>query len=146
MARSKENLAFADRLKQALARSPKRIETPSELALQFNLHHQGAQITNQAAQKWLTGLNKPTLEKIETLADMCRVSAQWLLYGTPEKRSAAKHLLQKSNNTAPTPSEVKLLVGFRQLSDFQQELIVSLVEQMALNQNLWCDTHSREKD
>lgn len=146
MARSKENLAFADRLKQALARAPKRIETPSELALQFNLNHQGSQITNQAAQKWLAGENKPTLEKMETLAGMCRVSVQWLRYGIPEVGPLQKANLQKAKSETPAPTERDLVLNFRQLSEFQQNLILSLVEQMTLNQRMWVNTAPQDND
>ena len=72
-----ETQAFAGRLRQALTRSPQQIRTPSELALHFNLNH-GKQVTNQAVQKWLAGHSKPSPEKMETLARLCHVSAQWL--------------------------------------------------------------------
>lgn len=146
MARSKENLAFADRLKQALARAPKRIETPSELALQFNLSHPGAQITNQAAQKWLVGDNKPTLEKMETLAGMCRVSVQWLRYGIPETGPLQNANLQRAKPETPAPTEGNLVLNFRQLSEFQQNLIVNLVEQMVLSQRMWINTAPPDND
>ena len=61
-----EKREFADRLKQALKRGPKKIKTPSELALQFGLR--GKSVTAQAAQKWLTGAAMPTPDKIAAKA------------------------------------------------------------------------------
>ncbi|OYZ84678.1 MAG: hypothetical protein B7Y03_02415 [Polaromonas sp. 24-62-144] len=75
--------AFAERLKTALKRLPKSIETATELAHQFNLKHQNEPITPQAAQKWLQGTAFPTTDKLQTLADWLNVSAHWLKNGTP---------------------------------------------------------------
>lgn len=140
MARTPDNLAFAQRLKQALKRSPKKIETPSELALQFNLNHPGNQITNQAAQKWLAGDNKPSPDKIETLAAMLNVSVQWLRYGIPESRPAQRgqsSTKAATNNDAATPTESQLLGRYRLLSEHQQGLITDLIEQLALDREMW---------
>ena len=140
MARTPDNLAFANRLKQALKRSPKKIETPSELALQFNLNHSGNQITNQAAQKWMVGDNKPSADKIETLAAMLSVSVQWLRYGIPETRptqrgsSSAKAATKRD---APAPAELALLDRYRVLSEHQQGLVADLIEQLALDREMW---------
>ena len=103
-----ETQAFAGRLRQALTRSPQQIRTPSELALHFNLNH-GKQVTNQAVQKWLAGHSKPSPEKMETLARLCHVSAQWLCYGIPD---APDDLL---------PAEQMLLERFRSLSLHQRK-------------------------
>lgn len=46
-----EKTAFAERLKLALTRSSKKIETATELALQFNLRHPNDPVTQQAVQK-----------------------------------------------------------------------------------------------
>jgi len=142
MARTQDNLAFAGRLKQALKRSPKKIETPSELALQFNLSHQGSQITNQAAQKWMAGDNKPSPDKIETLATMLDVSAQWLRYGIPESRAAQRGSSSHrtaTNQDIPTATEMQLLDHYRLLSEHQQNLVADLIEQLALERKVWSD-------
>lgn len=140
MARTPEKMAFADRLKQALTRSPKRIQTPSELALQFNLVHSGGQITNQAAQKWLSGENRPSPDKIETLAKMLNVSCQWLRYGIPEQRTADKRsgeAAETEDAKNPTADELRLLGRYRRLSAHQRELVADLVEQLALTEEMW---------
>lgn len=142
MARTQDNLAFAGRLKQALKRSPKKIATPSELALQFNLSHPGSQITNQAAQKWMAGDNKPSPDKIETLAAMLNVSAQWLRYGIPEPRAAQRESSSHrtaTNHDAATATEMQLLDHYRLLSEHQQNLVADLIEQLALERKVWSE-------
>ena len=131
MAPNPETLAFSKRLNQALTRCTRPIRTPSELALYFNLHHDGQQVTHQSAQKWLDGRSKPTPEKIETLARLCRVSPQWLRYGIPETPVVSMG--------APVivpgllPAEQTLLERFRSLSAYQRQLVGDLVAQLALD-------------
>lgn len=140
-----DNQAFAERLKQALTRGPKKIDSPSELALQFNLIHPGSQITNQAAQKWLSGVSKPTPDKIDTLAAMLNVSTQWLRYGIPETQpvaSTARKLVELSIDNL-TVSDRRLLQRYRLLSEHQQELIIDLVEQLALDREMWANSPDR---
>jgi transcriptional regulator with XRE-family HTH domain len=140
MARNQETQAFADRLKQALKRSAKKMGTPSELALQFNLRHPGSQVTNQAVQKWLSGNSRPTPDKIETLAALCNVSAQWLRHGIAEARPRAPQSLADRAGVEPlTAGEQVLLQRFRSLSAHQQELIADLLEQLSLNLEMWRD-------
>jgi hypothetical protein len=59
-----EKLAFAERLKQALTRSSKKIDSAAELALQFNLRNPSEPVSAQAAHKWLTGRTMPTVDKM----------------------------------------------------------------------------------
>jgi len=131
MAINPETQAFAKRLKQALTRSPRQICTPSELALYFNLNHTGQQVTNQAAQKWLAGHSKPSLEKMETLARLCRVSVQWLRYGIPETPVVPADAPVAVSGLLP--AEQTLLERFRSLSAYQRNLVAELVAQLALD-------------
>jgi len=131
MATNPETQAFAKRLKQALTRCPRQIRTPSELALYFNLNHTGQQVTNQSAQKWLEGHSKPTLEKMETLARLCRVPLQWLRYGIPETLDIPADALIGVSGLLPV--EQTLLERFRSLSAYQRQLVAELVGQLALD-------------
>jgi transcriptional regulator with XRE-family HTH domain len=141
MSSSDEKEAFALRLKQALKRSLKKVETPAELALQFNLRHENESITPQAAQKWLTGLSRPTPEKIKILSDWLNVSEQWLRYGIPEKLSpqSTRPVSKKAatNRDAFSDEETKLILRIRSLSAHQRYLIAETVEQFALGQEMW---------
>lgn len=130
-----EKLAFTKRLKLALKRSNKKISTPAELALQFNLRHPNESITAQAAQKWLTGKAKPTADKIATLADWLTVSAHWLSFGAANGVQIITTMRQSKThvnmNASLSDSEIYLVTQLRQLSAHQQTIITELVEQLA---------------
>jgi transcriptional regulator with XRE-family HTH domain len=136
-----EKLAFSDRLKLALKRSKKKIDSPSDLALQFNLRHSLDPVTAQAAQKWLNGKASPTLDKIETLASWLNVSPQWLRYGIPEakptKPSKPLSKTSASNHVAPNTAELKLIFRIRNLPESRKQLVLEIVEQFSIEQEIW---------
>lgn len=134
-----EKKAFAARLKQALRRSSKKIGTASELATQFNLRHPAESITPQAAQKWLAGTARPTIDKIRTLAEWLDVSEQWLRYGvTDMKRSRPVKNARISEQTIhPTSDELELIRRIRRLSAYRRQLVEGVVEQFALDGEIW---------
>ena len=136
-----EKLAFTKRLKLALKRSNKKITTPAELALQFNLRHPNESISPQAAQKWLAGKSKPTADKIDTLAKWLAVSPHWLRYGSASGEQSIPPMRQTKSHTninaSLSDSEVILVTQLRQLSEHQQLLIAELIEQLAAE---WRDT------
>jgi transcriptional regulator with XRE-family HTH domain len=139
-----EKAAFTERLKLALTRSQKKIETATELALQFNLRHPNDPVTNQAVQKWLTGKACPTSDKIETLADWLGVSAHWLRFGAPtevkRKRALGKRKILVEEETAALSSEEsRLMARYRQLSPHQQNLVAELVAQLTLDKVIQYD-------
>ena len=141
MSTQDEKIAFAERLKQALKRSRKKIETAADLALQFNLRHQNDPITPQAAQKWLAGKSHPTPDKIATLADWLNVSPQWLRHGIGEKaRPQATRLLSKeptADSGTISDDERQLIQKMRLLTDHRRYLITQLVQELALEQEMW---------
>jgi transcriptional regulator with XRE-family HTH domain len=134
-----EKKAFAQRLKQALKRSSKKIETASELATQFNLRHPAEPITPQAAQKWLSGTARPTVDKIKTLAEWLAVSEQWLRYGVTDMKRSRPPKGAKAGDEAirPTPEELELLRRLRQLSEYRRQLVEGVIEQFALDGEIW---------
>lgn len=135
-----EKKAFATRLRQALKRSSKRIETASELAIQFNLRHPAEPITPQAAQKWLTGSARPTADKIKTLAAWLDVSEQWLRFGvTDMKRPRQPTQPQGAETIVPTEEELELVGRLRRLSAYRRQLIEGVIEQFSLDQEIWKD-------
>jgi len=130
---------FAERLKLALTRNPKPIDSSAELAVQFNLRHPGSPVSQQATHKWLTGQARPTQDKISTLAEWLGVSAHWLRYGVPESQTTISDGVLREVTGAryqidPGREEdvMRLLEGFCQLRPVQRQLIVSLVEQLLL--------------
>ena len=142
MLKPSEKQAFAKRLKQALKRSSKKVETGTELALQFSLRHSES-ISPQAAQKWLTGQTLPTLDKIEVLAEWLNVSVQWLRHGIAEQKpiaSQGKKLPKKNVPPAqPTEDELNLLARIRTLPEHRRYLVNEIVEQFALDGEMWRD-------
>jgi transcriptional regulator with XRE-family HTH domain len=137
-----EKAAFSERLKLALTRSRKQIDTATELALQFNLRHPNDPVTPQAAQKWLSGKACPTADKIETLADWLGVSAHWLRFGSPSednrKRSTGKRQIKsQASISALSGDESRMIERFRYLSPHQQSLIADLINQLVLEKEIW---------
>lgn len=136
-----EKLAFAERLLIALKRGPKSIETATALANQFNLRHPNEPITTQAAQKWLTGKAMPTPDKIETLAEWLKVSAHWLRNGPPpapnKKPSGTGKRPSSAGSSGLSEKESKLLTRLRQLSEHQFFLVAELVDQLAVEREIW---------
>lgn len=138
-----EKQAFAARLRQALKRSPKKIQTATELAVQFSLRHPNAAITTQAAQKWLTGKARPTPDKIETLAQWLDVSPLWLRHGVPDPAPPARrkpHILAEPaapGAMLPSAKEQELLRRLRAMPEARRHLVEEIVEQFALDGEMW---------
>ncbi|CAM5318936.1 transcriptional regulator [Eoetvoesiella caeni] len=136
-----EKQAFTARLKQALKRSPKKVATATELALQFNLRYKGEAVSQQAAQKWLTGKSRPAPDKIETLANWLNVPVQWLRYGIGEKTlppATEMRAREPSPGFEPlTEEEIALVQRIRGLSAHRKYLITEIVEQFALDREIW---------
>jgi len=134
-----DKAAFSERLRSALKRAPRSIQSAAQLAHEFNLRHRGDSVTDQAAQKWLTGKARPSPDKLETLAEMFGVTAYWLRNGSPP--APARKQQGKKPAHAPafgrlTEAEAKLLAKLRTLSAHQVHLISELVEQLAVEREL----------
>ncbi|URF05043.1 transcriptional regulator [Cupriavidus campinensis] len=133
-----EKQAFANRLKQALTRSSAKIESPSELALQFNLRHQGEPITPQAAHKWLSGRTMPTTDKLGTLANWLDVPLQWLRFGIPETTAKPRRKpAKKSDLGNMAADETELIMRLRAMPEVRRKLIMDLVQQLSLDGEMW---------
>lgn len=132
-----EKLAFAERLKQALTRSSKRIDTAAELALQFNLRNPSEPVSAQAAHKWLTGRTMPTVDKMETLANWLGVPLQWLRYGIPESAGKPKKNAKANELGTLTADEAELIVRLRAMPEVRRKLVLDLAEQLSLDGEMW---------
>lgn len=132
-----EKRAFSERLKQALKRSPKKIETPTDLATQFSLRSNES-ITPQAAQKWLSGRAVPTADKIRTLAEWLDVSEAWLRYGVADApRPARGRPPVMREPPMPSAEELLLLERLRRLPEARRRLVEEIVEQFLLDGDVW---------
>ncbi len=141
MSKVDEKQEFATRLKLALKRSRKKIETASELALQFNLRHPNQSISQQAAHKWLSGKSRPTRDKIETLAKWLDVPVEWLRYGVSSSRRGyamfepAHSLIE--NPATLSADELKLLTQLRSMPEHRRQLILEIAEQFFIDGHIW---------
>lgn len=131
--------AFAERLRLALTRSSRPVESAAELAVQFNLRHEGVPVTQQAVHKWLSGKSCPTPDKVATLAAWLGVSTHWLRFGSPESGAAPLRLTTGERVTSryadklePDVDEQGLLAAMRKLTPHQRRLIIELVNQLLL--------------
>src|SRR4051794_21105690 len=81
MTPSIEREGFSERLQQALRNADYSMDSPTQLAREFNIRFEGRPITVHAARKWLVGEAIPTQEKLRTLAHWLGVPAEWLRFG-----------------------------------------------------------------
>jgi transcriptional regulator with XRE-family HTH domain len=126
--------AFSERLKLALRRAKKAVQSPTDLAREFNLRSSESSVTVQAAQRWLAGTSMPTPDKIEILAAWLDVSPHWLRYGNPERKSPAK---VKTTDLVGLPvAEQTLLSHYRQLTPRQQSVVSDLLLELAFKTEL----------
>lgn len=140
MPTAEEKQAFSLRLKQALKRSNKKINSAAALAIQFNLRYKDDPITTQAAQKWLKGQAFPRIEKIATLAEWLNVSLHWLRFGVPEERpsaSGARSARKAQEPTPPTSKELEILTTLRQMPEDRRNLVFELIDTLSLDQKMW---------
>jgi transcriptional regulator with XRE-family HTH domain len=126
-----EKAAFTKRLEFALRRSPESVQGATELALRFNLRHEGNAISPQTAHKWLTGRAIPTNDKLATIAKWLNVEQHWLHYGpAPAKpSSAAKEEIVKAAKKL-SPELINLAAKIQELPPHRRYLIEELIAQL----------------
>lgn len=120
-----EKAAFSKRLKLALRRSSEPVQGATELALRFNLRHNGEAVTAQTAHKWITGRAIPTNDKLATIAKWLNVDEHWLHYGPPSKTA-----LPAPPSSTPAPELIALAVKIQALQPHQRYLVEELVDQL----------------
>ena len=130
-----EKRAFAKRLKQALTLGPKKIETPSELAAQLDLL--GQSVTAQGAQNWLAGAAMPTSDQIAVLAKWLNVSEKWLRYGITDETQPSRRPVAMREPHQPSAAEWTFLERLRRMPEARRKLVEDLVEQLALDAEVW---------
>jgi transcriptional regulator with XRE-family HTH domain len=139
MRSANEKKEFSQRLKQAMGNSRKRITGPSELADAFNLNHHGTSVSPQAAYKWLNGTSIPTMDKVQTLAEMFKVPVQWLRLGIPGPAKAQPKPGSRDSGRqfTPTSDELQILLRLRQMPSHRRHLLVALVADLSLDHEAW---------
>jgi hypothetical protein len=142
MPTKEEKAAFTRRLELALRRSAEPVHGATELALRFNLRHQGNAVSAQTAHKWLSGRAIPTNDKLATLAEWLNVNQHWLHYGAPPGTTwkASEEQTPYSATASKTPAArhagkpsseaLALAVKIQSLPPHQRYLLEELVEQL----------------
>ncbi|MGB7192466.1 MAG: transcriptional regulator [Collimonas pratensis] len=126
-----EKAAFTKRLEFALRRSPESVQGATELALRFNLRHEGNAISPQTAHKWLTGRAIPTNDKLATIAKWLSVDQHWLHYGpAPSKSTAEIRDAAAKGAKKVSPELINLAVKIQELPPHRRYLVEELVEQL----------------
>lgn len=74
------------------------------------LYAKGITVSNESVRKWFAGESRPTIENVTALADILKVDASWLQFGT-DSQMAAKE--QKARN-AEADGSVNLIAGLIQ--------------------------------
>lgn len=119
-----EKHAFAERLKEALARSPDGLMGPTRLANAFSRRHPGdSPVTPQTTHKWLSGQAIPSRDKLRTLSEWLGVSEHWLHYGPPPRSRA----LPPDADYPLTTEALVLARKIEGLSPRQRDLVQELV-------------------
>ena len=135
-----EKREFAERLRQAMGRSRKRVQTPTELANAFNLRYHGKSITIQAAYKWINGLAAPAPDKIAVLAEIFGVPVQWLRFGiadVPKATSRSVTTKEIGKPVVPTTEELQMLARLRAMPAHRRKLLADLVLDLSLEHEAW---------
>ncbi len=130
-----EKREFAKRLRKALKLGPRKIDTPSELAAQFDLL--GKPVTAQAAQKWLAGTATPTPDKIAALAKWLDVSEKWLRFGVTDEIQPPRRPVALREPHQPSASEWTFIERLRRMPEARRRLVEELVEQLSLDSEIW---------
>jgi transcriptional regulator with XRE-family HTH domain len=126
-----EKAAFSKRLEFALRRSSESVQGATELALRFNLRHEGNAVSPQTAHKWLTGRAIPTNDKLATIAKWLNVDQHWLHYGPAPSKPVATVKDVAAKGVKKLPLElINLAAKIQELPPHRRYLVEELVEQL----------------
>ncbi len=113
-----ERAQFAERVNTALAARDMPVSA-TVLQRTFNERYPELAISVHAARKWIMGESIPAQARLRALADVLRVSANWLRFGEEAEASKSKSL---------SAQEHMLVQQFRKLSDTQRTHVLALVQ------------------
>lgn len=114
---AQERLLFSERLRQALRHAEYSLDSPTQLAREFNVHFAGNPVTVHAARKWLQGESIPTQEKLRALASWLDVPADWLRFGSAESDASGE-----DKNNKVDPRDAKLLSRLQKLDEHHRQI------------------------
>ena len=94
--------------------------SPTIVQREYNIRSNQPPITAHAARKWLMGEAIPTQDRIKILADWLNVSPSWLRFGEDD-------IDGRKNTRDITAQEMRLVQGFRRLTDKQKAGLLTMV-------------------
>ena len=119
---------FSKRLAEAM-RTMGLEARPKVLMTRFNSRYRGRSISFQSASRWLKGQAVPRPDKLELVADLFRVGAEVLLYGTKKRGGVRESHMAWPDRV--TPRDQTLFEEFLALPAKQRETVRSLIESLA---------------
>lgn len=118
---------FSKRLAEAM-RNMGLEARPKVLWARFNSRYRGRSVSFQSVSRWLGGQSVPRPDKLELLADLFRVDAQTLLYGSKRRTGVRESRMAWPDRV--TPRDQALFEEFLALPAKQRETVRSLIESL----------------
>lgn len=128
MPTKEEKTAFSKRLEVALRRSSEPVGGATELALRFNLRHEGDPISPQTAFNWMAGRVIPSKNNLATIATWLNVDEHWLRYGPPPGKPMPSTISKEK--IEPKAEVIDLAVKIQELPPQWRYLVEELVNKL----------------
>ena len=93
--------SFALRLQRSLLAAGVAVTGAASLEREFNQRYDYQPVARQTTYMWLTGKVRPTMDKIEVLAEWLQVSSHWLAYGPENGEQINLKLVHAGKRDSP---------------------------------------------
>ena len=136
--------AFALRLQRSLLAAGVAVTGAASLEREFNQRYDYQPVARQTTYMWLTGRVRPTMDKIEVLAEWLQVSSHWLAYGTEKGVQNDLRLVPLGTRTSPAAATYRdrsathdddadqMKLKFARLSPRQKQIVAALTDELLL--------------
>ncbi len=134
--------SFALRLQRSLLAAGVAVTGAASLEREFNQRYDYQPVARQTTYMWLTGRVRPTMDKIEVLAEWLQVSSHWLAYGPESGEKDELKLVQTGRRNSPNAAifnsrtsshddgTEQLRLKFARLSPKQMQLVEALTDEL----------------
>jgi hypothetical protein len=137
---------FSTRLRKAILAAGVSVNGGADLEREFNLRYPFQGVTRQSAYAWLTGKARASPEKIEVLSKWLGVSAHWLAYGNEDGSDSVQFRDRAAGTSASSAAKgaqpaidkrmQQLQLKFQRLSERQQDLILTMMDELLLTSRI----------
>lgn len=121
-----EKLEFSQRLREAMRKAGME-EKPATLQKLFNRTHWGVPVSFQAVSGWMRGKAIPRQERLQTLAEMLKVTPEVLRFGPHARRLAESPTLWAESEMV-SYGDRQAIEAFLGLPEKQRRLITEIIE------------------